>query len=404
MNGKKIILCITGSIAAYKAAILVRMLVKEGAEVQVIMTDLAKKFISPLTMATLSKRPVLVEFFDPENGSWNSHVSIGEWADAMLIAPATANTIAKMAGGIADNLLLTTYLSARCPVFVAPAMDLEMYKHPATQLNLSFLQERDVTIIEPGIGELASGLEGKGRMEEPENIVLFLKRYFHIQAYQDKVWNGMQCLITAGPTYEAIDPVRFVGNYSSGKMGFALAEEIANRGAKVHLVTGPTHLQINHPNVDCIRVNSALEMYEVCVLKYPQVDVGIMAAAVADYRPLDISLSKIKRTSDQMSLELVPNPDIAAALGASKLENQVLVGFALETEDGVENARIKIARKNLDFIVLNPANEEGAGFMTDTNRISILYADGRAMDYELKSKNGVAVDIADAIEQYWEKD
>ena len=404
MNGKKIILCITGSIAAYKAAILVRMLVKEGAEVQVIMTDLAKKFISPLTMATLSKRPVLVEFFDPENGSWNSHVSIGEWADAMLIAPATANTIAKMAGGIADNLLLTTYLSARCPVFVAPAMDLEMYKHPATQLNLSFLQERDVTIIEPGTGELASGLEGKGRMEEPENIVLFLKRYFHIQAYQDKVWNGMQCLITAGPTYEAIDPVRFVGNYSSGKMGFALAEEIANRGAKVHLVTGPTHLQINHPNVDCIRVNSALEMYEVCVLKYPQVDVGIMAAAVADYRPLDISLSKIKRTSDQMSLELVPNPDIAAALGASKLENQVLVGFALETEDGVENARIKIARKNLDFIVLNPANEEGAGFMTDTNRISILYADGRAMDYELKSKNGVAVDIADAIEQYWEKD
>lgn len=404
MNGKKIILCITGSIAAYKAAILVRMLVKEGAEVQVIMTDLAKKFISPLTMATLSKRPVLVEFFDPENGSWNSHVSLGEWADAMLIAPATANTIAKMAGGIADNLLLTTYLSARCPVFVAPAMDLDMYRHPATQLNLSFLQERDVTIIEPGVGELASGLEGKGRMEEPEQITLFMKRYFRAKAYEDKVWNGMQCLITAGPTYEAIDPVRFIGNYSSGKMGFALAEEIANRGAKVHLVTGPTHLQINHPNVDCVRVNSALEMYEVCVLKFPLVDVGIMAAAVADYRPQDISLTKIKRSSEDLSLELVPNPDIAAALGASKLENQVLVGFALETDHGVENARLKIAKKNLDFIVLNPANEEGAGFMTDTNRISILYADGRTMDYELKSKTGVAIDIADAIEQYWEKD
>jgi len=392
LKGKHILMGITGSIAAYKAAILVRLLVKNGAEVKIIMTPLAKEFITPLTLATLAKNPILVDFFDPTNGNWNSHVDLGLWADAYLIAPATANTMGKMANGIADNLLLTSYLSARCPVFVAPAMDLDMYQHPANQKNIETLRAYGNYVIEPAIGELASGLEGKGRMEEPEHIVEYLIRYFEAS----KPLNGKKILVTAGPTYEAIDPVRFIGNYSSGKMGYALAAELQNRGAEVFLVSGPTHL--NTPQgVTRISVTSAQEMNEACLAVFSQCDAAIMAAAVADFTPANPAQQKIKRAGDQLSIQLQPTSDIAAGLGAIKKSHQRLIGFALETNNERENALLKMQKKNLDFIVLNSLNDAGAGFNVDTNKISILDKSNKITDFELKSKEAVAVDIVDYL-------
>jgi len=394
LQGKKIILGVTGSIAAYKSAQLIRLLVKEGAEVKVIMTTLAKEFITPLTLATLSKNPILVDFFDPTNGDWNSHVDLGLWADAYLIAPATANTIGKMASGIADNLLLTTYLSAKCPVFVAPAMDLDMFAHPAMQRNLVTLQSIGNNIIEPGSGELASGLEGKGRMEEPENIVRFLDDFF-----TPKPLSGKNILITAGPTYEKIDPVRFVGNYSSGKMGFALAEVCAKLGATVCLISGPVKLKTVHPNIERICVESALEMYEEVLSRFYPMDGAILCAAVADFTPVEPSDSKLKREKENMTLTLKPTQDIAAALGQQKMENQFLVGFALETDNEEANALAKMERKNLDFIVLNSLQDAQAGFGYDTNKISILFRSGNKKTFDLKSKNEVAQDIVNEVIQ-----
>lgn len=383
---------ITGSIAAYKAAILVRLLVKNGAEVKIIMTPLAKEFITPLTLATLAKNPILVDFFDPTNGNWNSHVDLGLWADAYLIAPATANTMGKMANGIADNLLLTSYLSARCPVFVAPAMDLDMYQHPANQKNIETLRAYGNYVIEPAIGELASGLEGKGRMEEPERIVEHLIRYFEAS----KPLSGKKILVTAGPTYEAIDPVRFIGNYSSGKMGYALAAELQNRGAEVFLVSGPTHLDTPQ-GVNRISITSAREMNEACLAVFSQCDAAIMAAAVADFTPSNPARQKIKRAGDQLSIQLQPTSDIAAGLGAVKKSNQLLIGFALETNNERENALLKMQKKNLDFIVLNSLNDAGAGFNVDTNKICILDKYNKITDFELKSKSAVAADIVDYL-------
>lgn len=388
LKGKKILLAVTGSIAAYKAAMLIRLLVKEGAEVQVLMTALAKEFISPLTLATLSKRPILVDFFDPTNGAWNSHVNLGMWADAYLVAPATANTIGKMANGIADNLVLTTYLSAKCPVLVAPAMDLDMFAHPANQRNLELLKSVGNIIIEPSSGELASGLDGKGRMEEPENIVKFLVDFF-----TPKLLAGKKVLITAGPTYEKIDPVRFVGNYSSGKMGFSLAEVCAQMGATVKLITGPVALQINHPNVHRIDVESAEQMYDCAVSEFVSCDGAILCAAVADFSPATKSDSKIKREKDNLCIELTPTKDIASQVGKMKQNHQFLVGFALETDNEETNALSKMERKNFDFIVLNSLKDPNAGFGFDTNKICILHKSGRKDNFELKSKMDVAQDI-----------
>lgn len=392
LKGKHILMGITGSIAAYKAAILVRLLVKNGAEVKIIMTPLAKEFITPLTLATLAKNPILVDFFDPTNGNWNSHVDLGLWADAYLIAPATANTMGKMANGIADNLLLTSYLSARCPVFVAPAMDLDMYQHPANQKNIETLRAYGNYVIEPAIGELASGLEGKGRMEEPERIVDSLIRYFGAS----KPLSGKKILVTAGPTYEAIDPVRFIGNYSSGKMGYALAAELQNRGAEVFLVSGPTHLEAPQ-GVNRISITSAREMNEACLAVFSQCDAAIMAAAVADFTPTNPAQQKIKRVGDQLSIQLQPTSDIAAGLGAIKKSHQLLIGFALETNNERENALLKMQKKNLDFIVLNSLNDAGAGFNVDTNKICILDKYNKITDFELKSKSAVAADIVDYL-------
>ena len=392
LGGKKIIVGVTGSIAAYKAAILVRELIREGAEVRVLMTPLAKQFITPLTLATLSRHPILVEFFDPESGQWNSHVSLGEWADALVVAPATANTIAKMATGVADNLLLTTYLSARCPVFVAPAMDLDMYAHPTTRYNLDSLKSYGCRIIEPASGELASHLVGKGRMEEPENIIRVLDEFFSSTGELA----GKKVLITAGPTYEKIDPVRFIGNYSSGKMGFALAEECARRGAEVVLIAGPVQQKVYHSHITRIDVESAQEMYEAAMAQYPLVDAGILCAAVADFTPDVVADKKIKREGDDLMLHLKPTHDIAAALGKLKTPGQKLIGFALETDDEQRNAEGKLIRKNFDFIVLNSLNDAGAGFRYDTNKISILSCRGRT-DYPLKSKTEVARDIIDRM-------
>ena len=392
LKGKHIILGVTGSIAAYKAATLTRLLVKEGASVKVVMTPLAKEFITPLTMATLSKSPIMVDFYNPENGDWNSHVDLGLWADLYLIAPASANTIGKMAGGIADNLLLTTYLSAKCPVMVAPAMDLDMYKHPATQRNLKVLQSFGNIIIEPESGELASGLIGKGRMEEPERIVAFITDYFARQAD----FKGKKVVVTAGPTYEKIDPVRFIGNYSSGKMGFALAEECACRGADVVLIAGPVQQKTYHSHITRIDVESAQDMYEAAMAQYPLVDAGILCAAVADFTPDAVADKKIKREGDELLLHLKPTHDIAAALGKIKTPGQKLIGFALETNDEQRNAEGKLIRKNFDFIVLNSLNDAGAGFRYDTNKISILSCRGRT-DYPLKSKTEVARDIIDRM-------
>ena len=393
LKGKHIILGVTGSIAAYKAATLTRLLVKEGASVKVVMTPLAKEFITPLTMATLSKSPIMVDFYNPENGDWNSHVDLGLWADLYLIAPASANTIGKMAGGIADNLLLTTYLSAKCPVMVAPAMDLDMYKHPATQRNLKVLQSFGNIIIEPESGELASGLIGKGRMEEPERIVAFITDYFARQAD----FKGKKVVVTAGPTYEKIDPVRFIGNYSSGKMGLAIAEELAGRGAEVVLVCGPVNLKTSHPAIRRVDVESAAQMYEVTSKEFVNSDVAVLSAAVADFTPKEKADHKIKRGKDDLLLELLPTKDIAAELGRIKTASQLLVGFALETNDEEVNALSKMQRKNLDMIVLNSLNDKGAGFSVDTNKVTILDKAGDKTVYELKTKVEVAKDIVDQI-------
>ena len=393
LKGKHIILGVTGSIAAYKAATLTRLLVKEGASVKVVMTPLAKEFITPLTMATLSKSPIMVDFYNPENGDWNSHVDRGLWADLYLIAPASANTIGKMAGGIADNLLLTTYLSAKCPVMVAPAMDLDMYKHPATQRNLKVLQSFGNIIIEPESGELASGLIGKGRMEEPEKIVSFITDYFARQAD----FKGKKVVVTAGPTYEKIDPVRFIGNYSSGKMGLAIAEELAGRGAEVVLVCGPVNLKTCHPAIRRVDVESAAQMYEVTSKEFVNSDVAVLSAAVADFTPKEKADHKIKRGKDDLLLELLPTKDIAAELGRIKTASQLLIGFALETNDEEINALSKMQRKNLDMIVLNSLNDKGAGFSVDTNKVTILDKAGDKTVYELKTKVEVAKDIVDQI-------
>lgn len=385
---------ITGGIAAYKCAPLVREFVKRGAEVKVVMTPLAKQFITPLTMATLSKNPILVDFFNPENGEWNSHVNLGMWADVYLIAPATANTIGKMANGVADNLLLTSYLSAKCPVFFAPAMDLDMYKHPAVQKNIATLISYGNHVIEPGTGFLASGLEGKGRMAEPADIVVVLESFFETK----RDLAGKRVMITAGPTYEKIDPVRFIGNYSSGKMGFALAEECADRGAEVTLIAGPTSLKTVNEKITRINVESAQQMYDAAVENSSVADVQILCAAVADYRPSVVADKKIKREkTGEMTLTLVPNPDIAAALGKIKRENQVNVGFALETNDEATNAKDKCSRKNFDFIVMNSLKDKGAGFQVDTNKITIFTVGGDIKEYPLKTKKEVAADIVDAV-------
>lgn len=396
LKGKNILLGISGGIAAYKCTTLVRGLVKKGANVKVIMTKHAKEFITPLTMATLSKNPILVEFYNPENGDWNSHVSLGLWADLYLIAPATANTMAKMANGIADNLLLTTYLSAKCPVMFAPTMDLDMYKHPATKRNIETLKSYGNIVIEPESGELASGLVGEGRMEEPEVMVDFIENFFT----QKKKLENKKYLITAGPTYEKIDPVRFIGNYSSGKMGFALAEQLAQRGAKVILVSGPVSLTINHPNITRVDVESASEMYDEAVKHFSSCDGAIMSAAVADFTPLDKADKKIKRGKENYKIELTPNKDIAAKLGSIKNEKQLIVGFALETDNEHANAVGKLNKKNLDFIVLNSLKDEGAGFGVDTNKIKIIDKNSNEKSYGLTSKKQVACDIIDYMESF----
>lgn len=394
LKGKHIILGITGSIAAYKAAYIIRALVKKGAEVQVVITPAGKEFITPITLSALSSKPVISEFFSNRDGSWNSHVDLGLWADAMLVAPATASTIGKMANGIADNMLITTYLSCKAPVFVAPAMDLDMFAHPSTQQNLERLRSFGNHIIEPAEGELASHLVGKGRMEEPDKIIAVLEEFFASRTVLEK----KKIVITAGPTYEKIDPVRFIGNYSSGKMGFALAEACAQQGAEVTLIAGPVSLATVHPNIHRVDVESAEEMYEAAMAAFPDADAGILCAAVADYRPETQADEKIKRESKgEMTLHLVPNKDIAASLGAIKREGQVLVGFALETNNEATNAESKLKRKNLDFIVLNSLRDAGAGFRCDTNKISIIDRQGESVSYPLKSKQGVAADIVNKL-------
>ncbi len=394
LNGKHIILGITGSIAAYKAAMLCRLLVKEGAEVRVIMTPLAKQFITPLTMATLSKHPIFVEFFNPENGEWNSHVSLGEWADMLLIAPATANTLAKMTTGIADNLLLTTYLSARSKVAVAPAMDLDMYAHITTQQNLATLKERGVAIIEPAAGELASGLVGKGRMAEPEDIVEQVKAIF-AEVEKKKRLEGKRYIVTAGATIEPIDPVRYITNHSTGKMGYAIAEELARRGAEVKLISGRTTLPTPH-GVERIDTLSAEDMYNAAVKEWGEADGAVMCAAVADYTPITVADRKLKKSDDDMRIELRRTKDIAKELGANK-GNRVLVGFALETDNEEANAQGKLERKNLDFVVLNSLRDAGAGFRGDTNKITIIDRDA-ATEHPLMSKREAAAVIVDKIE------
>ena len=392
LAGRHILLGITGSIAAYKAAMLCRLLKTAGADVQVVMTPLAKQFITPLTMATLSRRPILVEFFDPENGAWNSHVSLGEWADCMLIAPATANTLAKMAAGVADNLLLTTYLSARCPVAVAPAMDLDMYAHEATQQNLRTLAARGVRIIEPDEGELASGLSGKGRMAEPEAIAAYVGGLLR---EKKKSLEGKRLIVTAGATIEAIDPVRFISNHSSGKMGYAIAGELAARGACVTLISGRTALPTPQ-GVKRIDVLSAAEMYEAAVAAFDRADGAVMCAAVADYTPAEVSQTKIRKSDGEMTIALRRTRDIAAELGARK-EGRLLVGFALETHDEEAHAEAKLERKHFDFIVLNSLRDAGAGFRGDTNKVTLIDRAGRE-ELPLMSKREVAVRIVDKIE------
>ena len=415
MKGKKIVLGITGSIAAYKSCLIIRELVKRGAEVQVVITPAGKEFITPITLSALTQKPVISDFFSQRDGTWHSHVALGLWADAMLIAPCTASTLGKMAGGVADNMLITTYLSMKAPVFIAPAMDLDMYAHPTTQENLKKLQSFGNHIIEPQSGFLASGLEGKGRMEEPEKIVAALDLFF-----EQKDLAGKRIMITAGPTYEKIDPVRFIGNYSSGKMGFALAEECARRGADVTLIAGPVNVQSSmfrsasplgsSENVQCsmfnvqcsmfnvhrIDVESCEQMYEAATEAFQSADAAILCAAVADFRPAEVADQKIKRQGDDLTIRLVPNPDIAASLGRQKRDGQVLVGFALETNDEQQNAQHKLEKKNLDFIVLNSLRNEGTCFQSDENQISIISHEGQK-DYPRKPKNEVARDIINEL-------
>lgn len=394
LQGKHIVLGITGSIAAYKSAILTRLLIKKGAEVQIVITPAGKEFITPVTLSALSGRPVISDFFASGDGTWHSHVDLGLWADVMIVAPATAATIGKMVNGVADNMLITTYLSMKAPVFVAPAMDLDMYRHISTQRNIEKLKSDGVQIIDATDGELASHLEGKGRMEEPENIVSVLEQFFATGNDLDK----KKIMITAGPTYERIDPVRFIGNFSSGKMGFALAEECASRGAEVILITGPTALSASHPNILRVNVESAVEMYDAALKIFPQMDAAILSAAVADYRPEEMSEEKIKRSGNEhLSLSLVPNPDIAASLGKIKKPGQLTVGFALETNNEESNAIKKIKEKNFDYIVLNSLNDRGAGFGHDTNQVTILSRDGEKQSFLLKSKKEVAKDIIDTV-------
>lgn len=398
LQGKKIVLGITGSIAAYKSCLIIRELVKRGAEVQVVITPAGKEFITPITLSALTQKPVVSEFFSQRDGTWNSHVKLGLWADAMLIAPCTASTLGKMAHGVADNMLITTYLSMKAPVFVAPAMDLDMYAHPTTQQNMQMLKGFGNHIIEPQSGFLASGLEGKGRMEEPEKIVAYLERYFAgASATADAAdLTGQKILITAGPTYEKIDPVRFIGNYSSGKMGYALAEECARRGAKVTLVSGPVSIKASHPRIQVVSVESCVEMFEAATAVFPSCQAAILCAAVADFRPAEVAAQKIKRVGQTMDIHLVPNPDIAAHLGQMKQPGQVLVGFALETNDEQQNAHQKLEKKNLDFIVLNSLRNAGTCFQSDDNQISIISRAGQH-DYERKPKQVVAHDIIDEL-------
>lgn len=394
MKGKHIILGISGGIAAYKSATLLRLFIKAGAEVQVVMTPAGKEFITPVTLSALSGKPVVSEFFTANTGEWHSHVDLGIWADAMVIAPATASTIAKMANGVADNMLITTYLSAKAPVFVAPAMDLDMFAHPTTTRNLDLLRSYGNTIIEPASGELASHLVGKGRMEEPENIFKVIEAFF---ARKEDL-KGKRMLVTAGPTYEKIDPVRFIGNYSTGKMGYAIAEEAASRGAEVVLVSGPVDLTTRHPAIDLVKVESAREMLAACEERFDSVDYAVMCAAVADYAPADCAATKIKREGNEPPvIHLVKNPDIAKTLGMKKRPGQKMVGFALETDHEFDNAMTKLRSKNLDMIVLNSLRDKGAGFGTDTNKITIFTADGGETSFALKSKREVAADIIDTL-------
>ena len=393
LSGRKIVLGVSGSIAAYKAALLTRLLIKQGAEVKVIMTPSAEEFITPLTLATLSKNPVLSKFRKEESGEWNNHVELGLWADAFVLAPATANTLAKMAHGICDNLMLAVYLSARCPVFLAPAMDLDMLAHPSTQENLKKLISFGNHIIQPGHGELASGLVGHGRMAEPEEIVFQLQQYFTAK----RPLAGKTALVTAGPTHEAIDPVRFIGNNSSGKMGFALAEELVRQGATVHLIAGPTHLDLNLPNLTISRVTSAEEMHQASIARFPSVDIAVLSAAVADFKPLTKADQKIKKTEAGLTIELVKTRDIAADLGKVKHNGQMIVGFALETENEFANAEKKIVSKNFDLIVLNSLNDAGAGFGHDTNQITLIDKNKQVKKFSLKSKKEVAADIVNSI-------
>ena len=396
LKGKHIVLGITGSIAAYKACLIIRALVKRGAEVQVVITPAGKEFITPITLSALTRKPVISEFFSQRDGTWHSHVDLGLWADAMLVAPATASTIGKMAHGIADNMLITTYLSMKAPVFVAPAMDLDMYAHASTQHNLDILRSYGNHIIEPQSGFLASGLEGKGRMEEPEKIVESLEAFFSGSKAQSTRLTGRRIMITAGPTYEKIDPVRFIGNYSSGKMGFALAEECARRGAEVTLIAGPVSLTCSD-NIRRINVESCEDMYQAATSEWTTADAAILCAAVADFRPETVADKKIKREKDDLVIRLAPTHDIAAALGRMKRDDQLLVGFALETNDEQRNAQHKLEKKNLDFIVLNSLRNKGTCFQSDENQITIISKEG-LRDYERKPKAAVATDIVDELE------
>ena len=393
LKGKKIVLGITGSIAAYKSCLIIRELIKEGAEVQVVITPAGKEFITPITLSALTQKPVISDFFSQRDGTWHSHVKLGLWADAMLIAPCTASTLGKMANGIADNMLVTTYLSMKAPVFIAPAMDLDMYQHPTTQQNMERLRSFGNYIIEPQSGFLASGLEGKGRMEEPERIVGIISEKFRGKSEELR---GKKILITAGPTHEKIDPVRFIGNYSSGKMGFALAEECANRGAEVTLIAGPVALTTPHPAIHLMDVESCEEMYQAATTAFKDCHAAILCAAVADFRPEHTANQKIKRESDDLVIRLKPNPDIAATLGQMKQPHQVLVGFALETNNEQANAQKKLQKKNLDFIVLNSLQNKGTCFQSDENQISIISRDGQK-DFEKKPKMAVACDIIDEL-------
>ena len=399
LEGKKIVLGITGSIAAYKSCLLIRELIKKGAEVQVVITPAGKEFITPITLSALTHKPVISEFFSQKDGTWNSHVDLGLWADAMIIAPCTAASLSKMANGVADNMLITTYLSMKAPVFIAPAMDLDMYKHPSTQKNLETLRGYGNHIIEPANGFLASGLEGKGRMEDPENIVKSLE-YFFSESITSKYTErrdlqGKTILITAGPTYERLDPVRFIGNYSSGKMGFALAEDCLLRGAKVILIAGPVSLTCSAA-IERIDVESCNEMYDATVREYPKCDAAILCAAVADFRPQQIANHKIKREGDNLTLTLIPTQDIAATIGKMKSEKQRLVVFALETNEEERNARKKLERKNADFIVLNSTRNPGTTFQSDDNQITIISKDRKKV-YDKKPKAEVARDIIDEL-------